>query len=295
MNATLFPGFDSVRVSIGDCEIFALTAGSGPPLLLLHGYPQTHHVWAEVAIPLLKHFTLVIPDLPGYGASGGPAPDSENRNYSKKIIASVMAELMAKLDHVRYGVVAHDRGARVAFRMAMDHQENVTRLLSLDTVPTLDVWESMDWRGALGAFHWPFLAQPDGIPEAMINADPDLFIGHLLEDWAGDFRRLHPDAVKEYLAAFHNKAVVAATCADYRAGATTDVADDTADRNAGNKLSCPVRVIWGEQYGVGSGTSPIDIWHRWADEVDGWGLPCGHFVAEECPDETVEAILSFFR
>lgn len=294
MTSTLFPEFDCNRVRIGDHNIFVLSAGTGSPLLLLHGYPQTHHIWARVAADLVHRHKVIIPDLPGYGASSGPAPDNDNRIYAKKSVAAVMADMMSALGHDRYGVVAHDRGARVAFRMAMDHQANITRLMSLDTVPTLDVWESMDWQGANEAFHWPFLAQPDGIPEAMINADSDLFIGHLLHRWAGDFNRLDPDAVAEYLAAFRNKSVVAATCADYRAGATTDVEDDTADREAGNRIHCPVHVLWGQDYAVGAGVSPIDIWRRWADTVEGKGVPSGHFLAEERPDETTAAILSFF-
>lgn len=294
MQNNLFPKFENSRVRIGDYDVFYLSAGAGSPLLLLHGYPQTHHVWAKVASKLLEHHRVIIPDLPGYGASFGPAPDISNRNYSKKSVASVMVQLMSELGHGSFGIVAHDRGARIAFRMALDHQERVTKLMSLDTVPTLDVWESMGWRGANEAFHWPFLAQSDGIPEAMINADPDLFIGHLLRRWAGDFNRLDPNAVNEYLSAFHNKAVIDATCADYRAGATADVEDDTADRNAGRRIHCPVQVLWGDEYSVGSGTSPIDIWRRWADDVDGSSLPCGHFVAEERPNETAATILSFF-
>jgi len=296
MNVDLFDGFETRSIVTETSKLHVRVGGSGKPLLLLHGYPQTHHVWARVAPLLSPHHRLIIPDLPGYGESTGPTPDPENRNYSKRSMAATIAEMMSALgygDQAQYAVAAHDRGARVGFRLALDKQDSVTAFISLDTVPTLDVWEAMDWRDALEAYHWPFLAIDDGTPEAMISANPDLYVSHLLKRWAGDFNALDPRAVAAYLASFQNPAVVAATCADYRAGATIDVADDETDRTAGRRFACPVQMLWGDQGVAPVSPSPIEVWQRWANQVEGRSLPCGHFVAEEQAEACAREILGF--
>lgn len=296
MDADLFDGFETHSTITENSTLHVRVGGVGEPVLLLHGYPQTHHVWARIAPKLSESYRLIIPDLPGYGESTGPQPDPQNRNYAKRTMAATIAEMMQILgsgDHTHYAVIAHDRGARVGFRLALDNPNSVKAFISLDTVPTLDVWEAMGWRDALEAYHWPFLAIDDGTPEALISANSDLYVSHLLKRWAGDFNALDPRAVAAYLAAFRNPAVVAATCADYRAGATTDVADDEADRSSRKRFPCPVQVLWGDHGVAPVSPSPIEVWQRWADQVEGRSLPCGHFVAEEQADACAAEIVKF--
>ncbi|MCG8694323.1 MAG: alpha/beta hydrolase, partial [Minwuiales bacterium] len=196
--------------------------------------------------------------------------------------------------HSCFFLAGHDRGGRVAYRLTLDNPERVTRLAALDIVPTFEVWTAMDWKGALGGFHWPFLAQPAPLPERMIGADPDLFIGHLIERWAGDPAKLKPDAMAAYLKQFHKPEVIAATCADYRAGATVDMDHDRADRAAGRKIGCPVLLVWGRRYLTAKAGSPLASWREWADDVREVPLDCGHFVAEEEPDACAAALIDFF-
>ncbi len=291
----MFEGFQHRRRPAGDSEIDLVTGGDGPPLLLLHGYPQTRACWHAVAPALSKTFRLVIPDLPGYGASEGPAPDAENLAYSKRNTARTMVALMAALGHERFLLAGHDRGGRVAYRLALDHPERVDRLALLDIVPTLAVWQEMDWQVALGAFHWLYLAQPAPLPEKMIGRDPDLFIDHLLDRWAQHRDALDPDAVEDYRRAFRRPSVIAATCADYRAGATTDVEHDRDDRSTGKRITCPTQVLWGRGYSSTKAASPIEVWRDWADDLTGQPLDCGHFLAEEQAEACAEAMGSFFR
>ena len=287
----MFEGFETRRIALEGVTLNTRLGGEGPPLLLLHGYPQTHAAWHRVAPSLARHFSLVIPDLPGYGESLGPAPDSEHRNHSKRATAAIMVALMAQLGHARFFLAGHDRGARVAYRLTLDHPERVRRLASLDTVPTLDVWEGMDWQGALDAFHWPFLAQPDSLPERLIGAAPDVYLDYLLEHWAGSPDILDPAAVAQYREHFRKPSVQAAMAEDYRAGATIDVEHDREDRAAGKRIACPVFVPWGRRY---TGGSLLPIWQRWADDVEGLEIDCGHFIAEEAPEIFARALIDFF-
>lgn len=290
----MLDGFERRRIAFDGADIHLATGGDGPPLLLLHGYPQNHLIWHAVAPRLAERFTLVMPDLRGYGESTGPAPDADNVLYSKRTMAADMVAVMRALGHDRFGLAGHDRGGRVAYRLTLDHPDRVTRLAALDIVPTVDVWTAMDWKGALGGFHWPFLAQPAPLPERMIGADPDLFIGHLIERWAGDPAKLKPEVMAAYLKQFHKPEVIAATCADYRAGATTDMDHDRADREAGKKIGCPVLLVWGRGYLTAKTGSPLDSWRAWADDVREVPLDCGHFVAEEEPDACAAALIDFF-
>lgn len=290
----MLESFDRREITLGAYTLNVAIGGEGPPLLLLHGYPQTKAIWHRVAPRLAERFTLVMPDLPGYGASIGPTPDLENLHYSKRATAEVMAALMDHLGHERFCVAGHDRGGRVGYRLALDHPEKVERYAALDMVPTLEVWEAMDWHSALEAYHWPFLAQPAPVPERMIGADPEFYITHLLERWAGDPDALAAEAVRDYVGQFHKPEVVAATCADYRAGATVDMAHDQADREAGRKICCPMLVVWGRGYSVAGNASPAEIWRRWADDVSEAALECGHFVAEEQPEACAAALEGFF-
>jgi len=290
----MFEGFDRRRIAIGDAELNLVTGGKGPPLLLLHGFPQTLAIWHRVAPALARRFSLVIPDLPGYGASRGPAPDPGNVNYSKRHTAETMVRLMSALGHEKFLLAGHDRGGRVGYRLALDHPERVIAFAPLDIVPTLFAWEGMDWKRALNEYHWLFLAQPAPLAEHMIGKDPDFYINHLLSRWAGKRDALAPEAVDEYLRAFRQPSVISATCADYRAGASLDAEHDKADRDAGKRICCPVMVIWGRGYLAKKSSSPLAAWKLWAEEASETVLECGHFVAEEEPEACAEALLRFF-
>jgi haloacetate dehalogenase len=291
----MFEGFRSGRLRRGEnVEIFYRTGGSGPPLLLLHGYPQTHVIWHRVAPMLAQDFTLVLPDLRGYGASSGPPPDPQHRNYAKRTMAADMAALMNSLGYDNFALAGHDRGGRVGYRLALDHPARVVSFAAIDIIPTIDVWEEMDAAKAIATYHWPFLAVPAPLPERLIGNDPEFFVTHLLARWAGDVGRLSPQAVAAYVAQFRNPATVSATCEDYRAGASADWDDDRADRAAGRKLACKMLVLWSRGYLGDKASSPAGLWRRWADDVSEVALDCGHFVPEEEPERTAAALRDFF-
>jgi haloacetate dehalogenase len=286
--ADLFPGFASRRISAEGFEIQCRIGGQGPPLLLLHGYPETHACWHRLAPRLAESFALVLPDLPGYGDSGFLEPDAENRRYSKRQMAAVMIAVMRALGHERFSLVGHDRGARVAYRLALDHPASVERLALFDILPTIEEWAAFGSEEALASFHWPFLAQPGGLPERLIAGDPDFFLRHLMSRWAGDVARIDPAAMAEYLRCFRRDSVIRATCADYRAGATTDVEDDAADRAADRRILCPLLLLSGAARG-----DLLAIWRRWATDVRGEALNCGHFLQEEAPEAVLLRLLPF--
>jgi len=292
----MFEGFEPRRLSTQGTEINLRLGGSGPPVLLLHGYPQTHVCWHRVAPVLAENFTVVIPDLRGYGDSGTPVSDAEHHAYAKRAMALDMIDVMAALGVDRFPVVGHDRGARVAYRMALDHPDKVTALMSLDVVPTLDMWEGTDKKRAIGAFHWPFLAQPAPLPEKMIGADPAFFAAWLMNSWTAPDFEFDPPAMAEYLRCFVNPDVIRATCDDYRAGATIDHDLDQADLDAGKRIQCPVHFLWGAERGFGGpqgGADPLAVWRRWADRVTGAPVDCGHFLPEEAPETVVDHIRRF--
>ena len=291
----MFEGFEERWISTSGAKIFVIIGGSGPPLLLLHGYPQNHVMWHEVAPILRGHFSLVIPDLRGYGNSQGPPPDSEHLNYSKRVMALDMIELMSALGHERFALAGHDRGGRVAYRLALDHPECIAALAVLDIVPTVVVWERMDYRSALVSFHWPFLAQPAPLPERLIGHDPEFFLRQLLNRWAGRPDALDSEAVAQYVRHFKKSSVIEATCEDYRAGATVDLHHDRADRDGHRKIRCPTLVLWSDRYLTAKAASPIEAWRSWADDVRDVAFDCGHFLAEERPDECAAALLDFFK
>lgn len=290
----MLEGFAEQRVALAEAEIFCRTGGAGPPLLLLHGYPQTHVAWHRVAPRLMRRFSLVIPDLRGYGESRGPRPDPEHRHYSKRAMARDMAELMTALGHERFLLAGHDRGARVGFRLALDYPARVQRFAAIDIIPTFDVWEQMDADKALASYHWSFLAVPAPVPETLIAADPDFYIRHLLDRWVGRPDALHPQAVAAYLRQFHEPNVIAATCEDYRAGASIDRQEDGEDRQRGAKIACPVLVLWGRRYLTSKTASPLAAWRNWVPDVREVALDCGHFIAEEAPEECATALAEFF-
>jgi haloacetate dehalogenase len=290
----LFDGFTHRDVAVEDVTIHLVTAGSGPPLLLLHGYPQTHVLWHAVAPRLAESFTVVAPDLRGYGQSSKPPGDADHAAYAKRTMAHDLVAVMAQLGFARFAVAGHDRGGRVAYRLALDHPDRVRRLAVLDIVPTAAMWAGADRAFGLGAYHWFFLAQPADLPERLIGADPDYFLRTTLGRWAGPAAAFAPEALSAYLTAFRDPACIHATCEDYRAGATLDLAHDRADQAAGRRIRCPLLVLWGAGRGGGGGRDWLGTWRDWATDVRGQGLPCGHFLPEEAPAETAAALRAFF-
>lgn len=288
----MFEGFDSRRITVDGTDLHLRIAGDGPPVLLLHGFPQTHLAWHRVAPRLAERFTVVVPDLPGYGASRLPAVTTEA--LSKRSLAGTMVGLMAALGHDRFGLAGHDRGARIGYRLALDHPGTLTRFAPLDILPTIEVWEAMNWQAALNSYHWLLLAQPAPLPETLVGADGPGYVRHLIDRWAGHRDRLDPAAVEAYAAAFADPAVVAASCADYRAGATLDAEHDRADRDAGRRIDCPVLLVWARRYLKERGRRHLDVWRGWAEDVREAPLDCGHFVAEEAAEECASALLGFF-
>ena len=289
----MFDGFADRRVAVDGVRIHVRTAGSGPALLLLHGYPQTHVMWHRVAPRLAERFTVVVPDLRGYGDSDKPSADAEHVAYSKRVMAREQVALMRQLGHERFGVAGHDRGGRVAYRMALDHPERVARLAVLDIVPTITVFDAVDRRIATDTFHWFFLIQPYDFPERLIGADPGYFLRHLLGRWSGDgLAPFAPEALAEYVRCFSDPATIHATCEDYRAGATVDYEADAADRGR-RRIACPVLALWGGRGRV-ERRDPRAVWRQWADDVRGEPLPCGHFLPEEQPEATADALQGFF-
>jgi haloacetate dehalogenase len=289
----MFADFEQSRVDVSEATLNLRTGGEGPPLVLLHGYPQTHVAWHEVAPALASRFTVIVPDLRGYGDSTGPA-DPDATDYSNRRMAEDVVLLVDSLGFDEFRLVGHDRGARVGYRCALDHPERVTQLAVLDIIPTLETAERMDYAYARAMYHWLFLAQPHPIPERLIGGDPAFYVDHLVESWADSPDALDAAAVAEYHRCFEQPSVVRASCEDYRAGLSVDLDHDRASRDAGDRIDCPILALWG----AGSGTvsfEPLEIWERWATDVEGRGLPCGHFVMEEAPEKTTSALDAFLE
>ena len=292
----MFEGFEERRLAAIGADIYLRIGGSGPPVLLLHGYPQTHVCWHHVAPALAENFTIIVADLRGYGDSSCPEAGDDFSGYAKRTMAADMVEVMVALGFERFALIGHDRGARVTYRMALDHPEVVTRMMSLDVVPTLDMWEGTDKARAIGGFHWPFLAQPAPLPERMIGADPEFFAAWLMRSWAAPGFEFDPEAMAEYLRCFAKSEVIRATCDDYRAGATIDHELDQHDINNGRHIACPVHFLWGEKRGHGGpqgGKDPLAVWRRWANQVSGAAIDCGHFLPEEAPDRVIDEARCF--
>jgi haloacetate dehalogenase len=293
--ADLFPGFASRWIDTEAGRIFARVGGSGPPLVLLHGFPQTHVMWHRVAPALAGRFTLVLMDLRGYGWSSMPRSDASHAAYSKRAMAGDVVTVMEALGHVRFGVVAHDRGARVGYRLALDEPGRVSRLALIDIVPTYEMWATMDAGRAMAAYHWMFLAQPDPLPERLIGSMPVAWLEHTLASWTAQksLDAFDPRALDHYRAAFNDPAHIHALCEDYRAGATIDRAHDAADREAGRRIEVPLLALWGESGFPAHGRSALEVWREWATTVGGRALAAGHFLAEEAPEATAGALLAF--
>jgi len=292
----LFPGFDSQIVDTAQGPVFCRTGGTGPALLLLHGYPQSHVIWHKIAPDLAKSFTLVMPDLPGYGQSAIPALSDDHQAYSKRAMAQTMAEVMTRLGNERFGAVGHDRGGRVVYRMALDMPDRLTGAVVLDILPTFDYWNRLDRTFALKIYHWAFLAQPAPLPEDMIAADPIPFLEHKLASWsaAKDLSPFSEEALTHTRAWFSDPARIAATCEDYRAGAYIDYEHDAQDRKAHRTISPPFLSLWGAQGIAASIDDPMAVWRAWCPHAEGKVIESGHFLPEEAPKTTLAEIRNFF-
>ncbi|MGO9263793.1 MAG: alpha/beta fold hydrolase [Candidatus Binataceae bacterium] len=290
----MFEGFARKRIKTSGAEIALVQGGSGAPLLLLHGYPQTHAIWHKVAPALAGRYTLVIPDLRGYGASSKPPTDDRHLRYSKRAMALDMVEVMRALGFPRFAIAGHDRGARVTYRLALDHPDCVQRAAVLDIVPTIEQFERLNRTTARAAYHWYFLAQPAPFPETLIGKDPDYFLMHTLESWCGTPGAFTAEALASYCEAFRDPAVIHASCEDYRAGIGVDCEFDDADRKAGHKVAPPLLALWGAQGRPHRDQAVLEVWKAWADDVRGEPLECGHFIPEERPEELTKLLLNFF-
>lgn len=283
----MFEGFTAARIDTGEATIPVWYGGSGPPLLLLHGHPQTHVMWHLVAPRLAEQFTVVVTDLRGYGDSTKPPPTADHEPYSKRAMARDQVAVMQQLGFARFAVAGHDRGGRCAYRMALDHPERVTGLAVLDIIPTGEAFRRADMAFGLGYWHWFFLAQPYDLPERLLGADPEAYY------FRGTRHLFAPEALAEYLRCCHDPATIHGMCEDYRAGATFDYALDEADRGT-RRIACPVLALWGQRGALQKWYDVLGIWRDWADDVRGHALDCGHYLAEEKPAETAAALAGFF-
>jgi haloacetate dehalogenase len=292
----MFDGFDERTLHTDRGQIHALVGGSGPPLLVLHGYPETHLMWHGCAEELARLFTVVAADLPGYGASHRPRPARDHRPHSKRAMGVDLLQAMADLGHARFAIAGHDRGGRVAYRMALDQPDAVSALAVLDIVPTGEVWARANDRFALAYWHWGFLAQPAPLPERLIGADPDgYYEHHLRRTGIGGHPRLYPKSVLDaYRHQLRDPAAVEAICEDYRAGATVDRELDDADRAAGNRIEAPVLALWGSRGALPELYDDVTaIWRDWARDVEGGELDASHFVVEDQPAELAGRLAGF--
>lgn len=294
-----FDGFEEGRFAVNGVEIFARYGGSRdqPALLLLHGFPQTHAIWHRVARQLARDYFLVMPDLRGYGDSSRPPGQADHANYSKREMARDMADLMTALGATRFHLCGHDRGGRVAHRLALDHAGRVRKLCVIDIAPTLDMYEATDMAFARGYYHWFHLIQPAPLPETMIGGNPKVYLHAKLGGWgSGGMDHLEPQALAEYERCFARPDAIHAACEDYRASAGIDLVHDRESRARGERIACDTLVLWGQRGLVNRLFKPLDLWQaQCAGRVSGQAMASGHFIPEELPAETADALWSFFQ
>lgn len=294
----LYPdGFRQLSAPAGPATIFARIGGAGPALLLLHGFPQTHAMWHKVVPQLMRHFTCVIPDLRGYGFSSCPPNDPSNFAYSKRAMAQDMVKLMSGLGYERFAVAGHDRGGRVAYRMALDEPARVAALVVLDIISTYHMWQAFDARFAMKVYHWAFLAQPHPLPEMLIEQAPVAFLDYTLASWtkARNLSAFDEEALAEYRLHYATPEHIQASCNDYRAGWTYDREADQVSRAAGQRIGCPLFVLWGEAGVPAETAAMLDSWREWANDVEGQAIDSGHFLVEENPEATLDAVMPFLK
>ena len=287
-----FPGFTAHRIRTAQTEIRCVVGGDGPPVLLLHGYPQTHVMWHRVAPALARQYTVVCADLRGYGDSGKPPSDPSHAPYSKRAMAGDMVELMRDLGHPRFRLAGHDRGGRVAHRLCLDHPDVVSHVAVLDISPTRTMYAATDMAFATAYYHWFFLIQPFDLPERLIGADPVYYLHRKLGGWGTGLAHFDPRALAEYERCYSNPETIHASSEDYRAAASIDLEHDAA--NGAQRVGCPLLVLWGERGVVHRYFKPLDDWAAVATDVRGRALPCGHYLAEEVPDQTLAELTAFF-
>lgn len=288
----MFEQFTHHRIATSGATIKLVKGGQGPPLLLLHGYPQTHVMWHQVAPLLSQSFTVICSDLRGYGDSDKPPSDPEHLNYSKRATAQDQVEVMAALGFERFSVAGHDRGGRVVHRLLLDHPERVEKAAVLDIVPTRKIFQTVDQELATAYEHWFFLIQPYDFPERLIGADPAFYLKTKLHKWSADSTGFTEDAMAEYIRCFSDRAVIHATCEDYRAAASIDLVHDEVDIDY--KIQCPLLVLWGARGVMQRRYDVLETWRERAVNVQGQALDCGHFLPEEAPQQTAIALLNFF-
>lgn len=298
----MFDGFREERIRAKGADIHMVIGGSGRPLLLLHGYPQTHVMWHKVAPSLAADFTVVVPDLRGYGDSSKPESDEDHLAYSKRVTARDMVDVMKQLGFETFRVAGHDRGGRVTHRMALDYPDSIERCAVLDIVPTHKIFSDMNQKIATGYYHWLFLIQPGGLPEKMIGEDPEYYLRDKLARWSAGGatgettlaeRGFTDEAVAEYVRCFSKPETIHASCEDYRAAATIDLEHDEEDMD--RKVETPLLVLWGGHGLMEENYDVPETWRERASDVRGRALDCGHFLPEEAPDDTWAELRKFFR
>jgi haloacetate dehalogenase len=293
--ADLFPGFESHWIATPAGKTFARSKGDGAPLILLHGFPQTHVMWHRVAPALTEHFKVICMDLRGYGWSSAPRPDASNETYSKRAMGEDVLAVMAHLGIVQAHIAGHDRGGRVAYRLALDHPGRVSKLAVVDIVPTAAMWDLIEAPGSTLAPHWRGLSQPSPIPENEIKINPQALIDGTMASWTAskDLKSIDARAAAHYRAFVGDASRIAAMCADYRAGATVDRAADEADLKAGRHITAPMLALWGSVGIPSASPDPLGLWRPYAPEVTGKAIKGGHFLPEENAAETAAALLAF--
>lgn len=289
----MFEHFKQADCTVGDVPIRFLHGGGGPPLLLLHGYPQTHVVWHKTAAELARHFTVVLPDLRGYGDSGKPPGLPDHSNYSKRAMAYDQMALMRHLGHERFLVMGHDRGGRVGHRLALDHPRKVRRLVVLDIAPTLAMYEHTGMTFAMQYFHWFFLIRPAPFPETLINGHPEVYLRQALAGREAGMAPFTPQAYSEYLRCMRDPATVHGMCEDYRASASIDLEHDRNDRARDKRVECKLLALWGANGVIAQCFDPLAEWRKVALDVDGKALDCAHYMPEEAPEQVLAAALPF--
>ena len=292
MGESIFPRFENRMVSVGDQTISFHVGGTGTPLLLLHGYPQNHAAWIKLAGPLAKNFTCVIADLPGYGSSSIPEDAPDHEGFSKRRMASLLVSAMASMGYTTFSVMGHDRGARVAYRMALDHPETIRRVVIIEIIPTSDMWEAFNAEMAMKAYHWSLLAQPFPLPEMLITGDPKT-----LRSWAKGHRldAFNSRSLESYQEQIRDPARVHAMCEDYRAGAWIDRRLDLSDKTRGAKITAPLLFVWSKLGFPAATGDPLRLWKAWTQNLSGAEVDCGHFMPEESPDALLAAAVPFLN
>jgi len=294
----MFADFEALEIDTGKARIFARRGGSGPGLLLLHGFPETHVMWRDVAPSLARDFTVVCADLRGYGQSSCPPSAADHAPYAKRAMAADLVVLMAQLGFKRFLVAGHDRGGRVAYRLALDHPDRVEKLAVLDIVPTAEAWDRADARLALGFWPWSLLAQPEPLPETILAAAAEAIVDNALSGWGSAADAFPPGVRQAYVDALRDPAHVHAICEEYRAAASLDRVHDHADREVGRRISCAVLALWSEHGALAEWyrdeDGPLGIWRNWAEDASGGAMSGGHFFPEEAPIETAATLDAFF-